>query len=153
MLKICFRALSWVFWPVLFKLCILDYIGEDRFGIVDGSISQNELRVISLDICWILVSVPYLKQFWLILFNLCILVDIWDESFGIIDRSILSNKHRDIALYYENWFWCTILTDYFITFLQTLNENIRNQGCYGIANRLILSKKTTELWPLMQIWV
>ena len=71
----------------------------------------------------VIISFPLsiLSIFQPILFKLYIRTDVGEEWLWIIDGSLLSSKHRDIALYVENSFWCSILANYFINFLQSLN--------------------------------
>ena len=51
-------------------------------------------------------------------------------------------------IYVENWFRCSILSIIFSIFFNVncIRVDIIRKECYGIANRLILSK-TTDLRP------
>ena len=52
------------------------------------------------------------------------------------------NTHRDITLMLKNWFQCSILTIYFINFLQTLNESrYKDLGVLWDCKSFNLSKK------------
>ena len=59
-----------------------------------------------------------------------------------------SNKHRDIALYVENWFRCSILANYFINILQTLNEGrYKDLGVLWDCKSLNFVKKLPSYGP------
>ena len=75
---LCFRALSLVFWPMFFKLCLGITIGEEWDGIVSGLISFRNNRVMAaIDVCKNVFSPNIFKINWWISIQDCIFIDIY----------------------------------------------------------------------------
>ena len=113
--------------PILFKFCcihVLLFIFIPRRLKMCGALWYTFRSKICVECTFVTISFPLsiLSTFQPILFKLYIIVDIWEEE--IDHRWVnLSNKHRGIALHVENWFRCFIFANYFLSFLQTLNES------------------------------
>ena len=148
-LNLCWNFVSVLyfghFWPTSLNL-----YGRSGFGIVDGWISSNELRVIALDVCcfhaqsWTFFS-PFL-------FQLCILVDIRQELFGIVYGGwISSNKQLLPLIYVENWCLCSILGIFWLILFKLCIWVDIWVAKFAIIYRSVMSNKLRDIALYLEI--